>query len=168
MDKLEYKATEAALKKYGGEIIMKMTKILNDKKKSSSGNLIDTFESEVEEEDGLLYLDIIMAHYAEYVDKGRDGVGKGNKIKKGSRPPFDAIEKWVKQKPYTLKRNQSIRSATFAVMNKIAIYGIDPVPFLHLVGDMIGDLNEDIADGVIVDMEGHINGLIKDFNDSQK
>jgi hypothetical protein len=160
MDKLEYKATEAALKKYGETIIKEMTKILKDKKKSSSGNLIDTFDTEVEEDDGLLYLDIIMADYAEYVDRGRK--------KGGSRPPYKAIKEWVEQKPYRLKRGQTVRSATLAVMNKIAIYGIDPVPFLHLVGDMIGDLNEDIADGVIVDMEEHMNGLIKDFNDSQK
>ena len=55
----------------------------------------------------------------------------------GKRPPSDAIEQWVREKPVRPAQGQTLKQVAFAVGTKIAREGVDPITSVNRLEDLV-------------------------------
>ena len=128
-------------KKYGNDIVKRITKLLLRKGKKASGNLIKSLNYDLVEVANGILIEINANDYLEYVDKGR---------KKGKYPPIKAIKNWCRIKGINDKYS-------YAIARSIYKNGIKPT---NVIRDAINDLEKrgykDIEDAYALYIENQL------------
>jgi hypothetical protein len=109
----------------------------NSSGKKTSGEFGNSLEINIRAEENRLVGELDGASYYYQMVHGR---------KPGRKPPFLAIEKWVKQKGLIAKKNETQSQMVYAIMNKIAKKGFP------------GDSRLDIFN------ENYMDNLLKEVN----
>ena len=144
------------LNHYGDDIVELMKQKLQQDRKVATGELINTMDSYVEEEDGKAFLYVDVASYGRYVDEGRKPNSKW--------PPVKAIRDWVKIKGIRPRNNQTEEQTIFLIRRAIGIRGIPAAPFLDIWDLHINELEELIEDAAVEDFSSIIHNYIDKFN----
>ncbi len=114
---------QAALNTIGKEIVDEIKKNLLAEKKIATGSLYDSIDYQVTKDGSQFVLEIIADSYLTNVDEGR---------LPGKRPPTQAIEKWIKDKP--IKSDLSDKSLAYVISKSIGEKGI---PATHIIDKSI-------------------------------
>ena len=163
---------------YSNEVVRLARRNLNlsgfagrkNRKSNSTGDLSKGLGYEIKEnKTGLVVEFTSKEKYGRFVEEGR---------KKGSQPPSDALEKYIKDKPIRLKRTRknkagqrvntfvpknekTIKSAAFAMAKKIKKDGIKEVPYMgEAMNEAFEKLPPKAAEALVKDL-GDI--IIEDF-----
>ena len=141
--------------KYGEYVTEQMKNKLQEDGKVATGELINSLEPYVEEEDDKVFLYVDVKPYGRYVDEGR---------KPGKWPPRKAIREWIKQKGIRPRNKQTEEQTTFLIQRSIGIRGIKASPFLDIWDMYVNELEEIIAEAAAEDVVEVLDEFIKDFN----
>ena len=110
------------LEQLGELLVNDMASFLIANKKLSSGTLVKSLKSKVEDSAAGIELNIYGTDYAKFVDRGRK--------KGGKRVPISALVKWVKEKGLATGDKKMVQLA-FAIQTNIWKNGIKPTPFIQ-------------------------------------
>lgn len=117
------------------QIAQKITRVIQDKlrelKIESSGNLINSVDTEILLDDKDYVVEISLADYWKFVDEGRHA---------GRFPPPQAIKDYIRFKPIVPRANSkgkipSTEQLAYVIGRKISREGIKPKPFLNAALD---------------------------------
>tara|TARA_R100000152_G_C6782027_1_gene218043 strand:+ start:5509 stop:6111 length:603 start_codon:yes stop_codon:yes gene_type:complete len=121
---VNYKQARKYLHKYGKSIVKQAKRILKQKKKSSSGNLISSIKYKVKFKRGKFDIEFDKAKYGEFIDKGVKGLGRSilpdgstvgqhGTLLRPNRTYIDPVTGKRKRSPYKFRRNASRMSGGF-------------------------------------------------------
>lgn len=138
---LENSAVKKVLDEFGQKLVNDLKSSLSAKGKKVTGNLFNSIQVKVNMMGDTYNIELNMADYWEYVDKGR---------KPGKQPPVNSILKWVRSKPSFGGVGKRPESVAFGIAKNIGKFGIKPSNFYS---DVINDgrllkLEDDIAEAV--------------------
>ena len=149
-NKIDSKNLRKQLEIIGVDAIGFITKILVEKDKQVTGNLIKSLDFKIVQQTNDLMLEILAAPYYSVVDKGR---------KPGKMPPIKPIQKWVDRKGIKFK-NMSQGQTAFVIARSIGKKGIKGIDVTNkLIKEIIQNKEKLIKQGAIDD----INEFIQDF-----
>ena len=125
---------------------------------------------------GHMVVSINLAEYWKYVEAGREAYGSGYK---DHMPPIDAIEQWIKNKPFipsdtqrgakgaftatlgALDVDTETRSLAWAVATNIAKNGIEPKPILRdSLKETMKNFKTLISEALAKDVGGSLQAII--------
>jgi hypothetical protein len=134
----------------GVEAVNYLRRILVEKDKRASGDLIQSLNFKIIKDVEGLMLQILAEPYFQYVDEGR---------RRGSFPPVKAIKRWVEMKNIIIK-NQSLTQTAFMISKSIERKGIKPTNAKQKVIDNILMKKEQILKkGAIQDIDELLNKI---------
>jgi hypothetical protein len=121
-------------REYGADYVKVITKLLLSAGKRSSGKLIKSLSSKIQDDANKVQLIIEAENYFDVVDKGR---------KPGKFPPISAISKWA-------SINGISQESVFPIAKKIFKYGIKPTNIIdksivNFERVLIPKLEDDVA-----------------------
>lgn len=124
-------------REYGNDYVKILTKLLVSAGKQSSGKLIKSLSSKIQDDARQVNIILEGENYLEYVDKGR---------KPGNYPPISALQKWA-------KLNGIKQESVFPIAKKIFKFGIKPTNIIdksirQYENIIIPKIEEDVADNV--------------------
>lgn len=139
-------------KEYGKDYIKIIAKLLMNAGKNSSGKLIKSLSSKVQEDASKVQLIIQSEDYFKYVDEGR---------KPGSFPPIKEIKDWA-------RKNGIPQTAAFPIAKSIFKFGIKPTNVIDksirkFEPQLINDIERDVTGNVEDDVFNKIDKNFKNI-----
>lgn len=176
------KNIEAALTKFGEDVVRLARIGLGARRKAkrsngkiywkvidNTGTLRNSLKSDVKENPNSIELDISMADYGEWVDKGR---------KKGKGVPPSELLKWINSKPikprnangaFIKATDSTKKSLAYLINRKIKRHGIEPTNFLTEPFNLkFKDLPNEIVEAYALDVEDFLRFSIDKLNKKYK
>ena len=112
---------EEALLRLGDELKATMTQELKNNGSYYTGNLANSIQYQVRENNYTYQLVRTMLKYGDYVDQG---IGR----RPGKQPPVKPLIDWIKFKRIPVPTGMSVESFAFLIARKIGREGTDPRP----------------------------------------
>lgn len=152
---------DATLRTYGGLIVNRLIDGLQQSEQIASGDLEESITFEVDEVDGAVRLDVLLADYYKFVDMGRAA---------GKMPPISKLREWLRY-PNVKDRlginglpDMKLNGIAYLMARKIKREGTKGNHFFTNVVDksgIIDELSEAVADAAMNDLSLSIDQLIK-------
>ena len=150
---------EEALLRVGEELKQAMTAELKSNGSYNTGNLANSIQYKVVQNQYEYDLVRTMLKYGDYVDQG---IGRGS----GKMPPVREIIEWIKLKRIPVPTSLTIESFAFAIAKNISKRGTDPRPRPFItpsITRVLQTTGKDILTKAGVDtVQANINGTLQD------
>ena len=166
--------TKIALEKFAKKIIRYSKSNLKKQKKNASGNLANSLKSNIHVSKNSVEFDILAADYADFVDKGVNGLkqkhGSNYSFRKGhpNKDMLTSLDKWAKKRGFAPRdKNGNLiprPSLQFMLAKSIFNKGMKPSLFItKAYRDAMREFDQDVVTKFGLDTDKVINTILKDL-----